>query len=185
MNARSTTLATLRMQIGIRLAAFRFRKQKDEVISFARAVSSAQRALVIMPLDQRELLSALNVFTMLKRKFDEERITVVGDERGVEAIRLMPKSHFVQIRETDINLFYHPRAEFLALLKDRRFDLAIDLNLDLVLPSAYICKESHAKVRIGLAGPHADRFFNFLIQPDPQQPRQTIYDRMAKCLYMF
>ncbi len=185
MNARPKLFAALRMKIGIRLAAFRFRKRKEQVISFARAVSGAQRALVIMPLDQRELLSALNVITMLKRKFEEERITVVGDERGVEAIRLMPKSHFVQIRETDINLLYHPRPAFLNLLKDRKFDLAIDLNLDLVLPSAYICRETNAKVRIGFAGAHADRFFNFQIQPDPQQSRKTIYDRVAKCLYMF
>jgi ADP-heptose:LPS heptosyltransferase len=185
MNARLTLFAALRMKIGIRLATFRFRKRTEQVISFARAISGAERALVIMPLDQRELLSAFNVIIMLKRKFDEERITVIGDERGVEAIRLMPKSHFIQIRETDINLLYHPRPAFLSLLKDRKFDLAIDLNLDLVLPSAYICRETNAKVRIGFAGAHADRFFNFQIQPDPQQSRKTIYDRVAKCLYMF
>jgi len=167
------------------LAAFHFRGWRDDVISFARAVSGAQRVLVVMPLNQRELLSAFNVIVMLKRKFDEERITVIGDERGLETLRLMPKSHFVQIRETDVDLFFHPRPAFLTLIKDRRFDLAIDLNLDFVLPSGYICRESNAKVRMGFAGPSVDRFYNFQIQPDPRQPRQTMYDRVAKCLYMF
>lgn len=185
MTARSTILVALRRTIGMALAVFRFRRRREDVISFARAVSGAQRALVVMPLDQRELLSVFNVIIMLKRKFDEERITVIGDERGLETLRLMPKSHFVQIRETDVDLFFHPRPEFLALIKDRQFDLAIDLNLDFVLPSGYICRESNAKVRIGFAGPNADRFYNFQIQPDPRQSRQTIYDRVAKCLYMF
>lgn len=173
------------MRIGMWLAELKFRKRSETVVSFAKAISGAQRALVIMPLDRRELLSAFNVMTMLKRKFDEERITVIGDERGVETIRLMPKSHFVEIKETDVNLFYHPRPEFLTLIKDRSFDLAIDLNLDFVLPSAYICRESNAKVRIGFAGPNSDYFYNFQIQPDSQKSRQAIYDRVAKCLYMF
>ncbi len=176
---------SFRMNTGLWLARRKFKKAKDGVISFVGAVSAAQRALVIMPLDRRELLSAMNVIEMLKKRFDEDRITVVGDERGMETLRLMPKSHFVQIKEADVTRVFHPRAEFLARLKGPPFDLAIDLNLDLVLPSAYICRESNARVRVGFAGPNADSFFNFQIQPDPLLSRNDIYDRVAKCLHMF
>jgi len=176
---------SLRMTIGIWLARMKYRKVRDSVISFARAVSGAQRALVIMPLDNRELLSAFNVIEVLKNTFDEERITVIGDERGVETLRLMPKSHFVHLKAEDVTRFYHPRPEFLARLADRSFDLAIDLNLDFVLPSAYICRESKAAIRIGFTGRNADAFYNFQIQPDPTLPRNDIYDRAAKCLRMF
>lgn len=178
-------LETLRMTIGVRLAELKFRKAKDAVISFASALSGSQRALVIMPLDRSELLSAMNVIEMLKRTFDEQSITVIGDERGVETIRLMPKSHFVQIKEEDISRFYHPRPAFLSRISDRKFDLAIDLNLDLVLPSAYICRESNAKVRVGFKRAGSDIFFNFQIQPNPALSRKDIYDRAAKCLHMF
>lgn len=173
------------MKMGVRLARRKFRKTREPVISFARAVTGAQRALVVMPLDRRELLSAINMIDMLKRTFNEENITVIGDERGLETIRLMPKSHFVQIREADIDPLYHPRREFLARIGDKKFDVAIDLNLDLVLPSAYICRASNATVRIGFTGPSSDSFFNFQIQPDPRQSRKDIYDRAANCLHMF
>ena len=178
-------LESLRMKIGTRLAEMKFRKTQESVISFATAVTGATEALIIMPLDRRELLSAMNVIDMLKRKFSEEHITVIGDERGVETIRLMPKSHFVQIKETDVNAFYHPRPGFLALIRDKKFDLAIDLNLDLVLPSAYISRESNARVRIGFKGPGSDSFYNFQLQPDPSLSRKDIYDRAAQCLNMF
>ncbi|MBI5472403.1 MAG: hypothetical protein HY961_08675 [Ignavibacteriae bacterium] len=178
-------LESLRMSLGIKLARRRFHKAKDPVLSFVDAVSGSKRALVIMPLDQRELLSAMNVIEMLKKKFAEEAITVVGDERGMETLRLMPRSHFIQIREADLTRIYHPRAEFLTRLKGTTFDLAIDLNLDLVLPSAYICRESNARVRVGFAGPNADSFFNLQIQPDPTLSRTGIYDRVARCLHMF
>ncbi len=173
------------MNIGVWLAEKRFRKASDSVISFAHAISASQRALVVMPLDRRELLSAIQIIDLLKAKFSEDHITVVGDERGLETMRLMPKSHFVQIKEADLNTFFHPRAGFLSRLKNMPFDIAIDLNLDLLLPSAYICRESNAKVRIGFKGPRSDSFYNFQIQPDPARSRNNIYDRVAKCLQMF
>ena len=178
-------LESFRMNVGLWLARRKFKKAKADVVSFVGAVSGARRALVIMPLDRRELLSAMNVIEMLKKTFDEEHVTVVGDERGMETLRLMPKSHFVQIKEDDVTRVFHPRKEFLTRLKGTSFDLAIDLNLDLVLPSAYICRESNARVRVGFAGPNADSFFNFQIQPDPTRSRSDIYDRVAKCLHMF
>jgi ADP-heptose:LPS heptosyltransferase len=176
---------SLRMNIGTRLTAMKFRAASDAVISFASAVSSSKRILVIMPLDRRELLSAFGFIEMLKKHFPEENITVIADDRGLETMRLMPKSHYIHIKEADVNKFYQPRPEFLLRLKDRKFDLAIDLNLDLVLPSAYICRESNASVRVGFKGPNADRFYNFQIQPDPSQSRKNIYDRVARCLEMF
>lgn len=178
-------LESFRMQYGIWLAVRRFRKKDEPVISFTDAVSGAKQALVVMPLDRSELLSAMNVIEMLKRMFNEQSITVIGDERGVETIRLMPKSHFVQIKETDITPLFHPRQTFLSLFSDRKFDLAIDLNLDLVLPSAYICRASNAKVRVGFKGPSSDMFYNFQIQHDPSRSRRDLYDRFAQCLHMF
>ena len=178
-------LESFRMKTGIWLAGRRFKKIKEPVVSFTEAVSGAKQALVVMPLDRSELLSAMNVIEMLKRMFNEQNITVVGDERGVETIRLMPKSHFVQIKETDVTAVYHPRQTFLSLFSDRKFDLAIDLNLDLVLPSAYICRESNAKVRVGFRGLYSDIFYNFQIQHDPSLSRRDLYDRFAQCLHMF
>lgn len=173
------------MTIGAGLARMKFRKVQDPVISFSGVVSTARTVLVILPLDKRELLSAFQLIELLKKTFKEEHITVIGDERGQEIKRLMPRSHFILVRQTDVSTFFHPRKEFLAQLKSRAYDVAIDLNLDLVLPSAYICRESNARVRVGFAGPRADYFYNFQIQPDPTQSRSSIYDRVAKCLEMF
>ncbi len=175
----------LRMNIGTKLAGRKFRSEHDPVISFADAISGSKRVLVVMPLDKQNLSSALSFIEMLKHKLNEENITVIADEHGLETIRLMPKSHFVHIKEADVNAFYHPRPEFTARMNGRKFDLAIDLNLDLVLPSAYICRESNARIRVGFKGPNSDTFFNFQIQPDPSLSRKSIYDRVARCLHMF
>jgi ADP-heptose:LPS heptosyltransferase len=78
-----------------------------------------------------------------------------------------------------------PGNDLITRVKKRRYDLTIDLNLDLVLPSAYICKESDARIRVGFARKHADTFYNFQINVDPTLDRKLVYERLVKCLQMF
>lgn len=176
---------SLRMSIGAGLARMKFRKAQDPVISFSGVVTQARTVLVILPLDRRELLSAFQTIELLRKTFHEEDITVVGDERGQEIKRLMPKCRFLPLQQNDVTMFFLPHRQFLSHLKSRPYDVAIDLNLDFLLPSSYICRESGARVRVGFTGPQADFFYNLQIKPDPSKALNSIYDRVARCLEMF
>jgi ADP-heptose:LPS heptosyltransferase len=112
-------------------------------------------------------------------------ITVVSGLHEVDVMRILPRSHFLHFHEHEINAFFLPRRELLRRATSRRPDVAIDLNLDFVLPSAYICRVSGARIRVGFARKHADIFYNFQIRPDPTLARKLIYDRLAGCLDRF
>jgi ADP-heptose:LPS heptosyltransferase len=174
-----------RHSLGVRLATWRFRKSRDEIISFTSAVSSARQALVIMPLTVHEVLSTVRVVEMLKTQFKEEHITVVTGNHGPEVIRMLPRGRFIHLLKPQVSYLFQPRADFLNSIKEKRYDLAIDLNLDFVLPSGYICKASGAKIRVGFNHHHADAFYNFQIKPDPTLGRKLIYDRLVQCLQKF
>ena len=174
-----------RHSLGVQFARWLFRKSRDEVISFTNAISSAQRVLLVMPLTEEDLLPTLKVIEMLKSQFREESITIVTGYGGIEVVRLLPRGQFIHLLKTQVSYFYLPRADFINSLRQKRYDLAIDLNLDLVLPSGYICKVSGAKVRVGFNQRHADVFYNFQIKPDPTLGRKLIYDRLVQCLQKF
>ncbi|MFN0159575.1 MAG: glycosyltransferase family 9 protein [Bacteroidota bacterium] len=178
-------LDRLRMWIGIQIARFRLRKSRDAVISFNNAVNSARRALLIMPLKRREFLPTVMVIDFLKKRFPEENITVISDDHGREVVRMLIRSHFIHLMEEEITPFFLPSPGLVRRIQEREYDLVIDLNLDFVLPSAYICKESNAPVRIGFSRDMAESFYNFQIQPDPTLERKYLYDRMARFLQMF
>jgi hypothetical protein len=176
---------SLRRSIGIGITRFRFRKYRDEIISFGRSVSDARRALLIMPMRRPEPLPVVTLIELLKRRFPEAGLTVVTWGPSLELMQMLPHSHFVRILETEITPFYLPRRETLQRIKNTPYDVAIDLNLDLVLPSGYICRESNARVRIGFAGRRSDLFYNFQIGSHPSSGRRDVYDRLAACLEMF
>jgi ADP-heptose:LPS heptosyltransferase len=178
-------LAGLRRATGLQVSRFRFRKSREKVISFTRSFSDARDVLVVMPLDRRQLLNTVFVIDLLRKKFREENVTFITHENNQELMRMMPRSQFISLLASETTLFYLPRNEVLRRVQRKSYDLAIDLNLDFLLPSAYICKASGARVRIGLVRNRGDVFFNFQVHPDPQMASQSVYDRLAACLQMF
>ncbi|MGA9116768.1 MAG: hypothetical protein WB626_08340 [Bacteroidota bacterium] len=175
----------LRMAAGVRLARFRWRKTPDTLVSFTGALSRARTALLIMPLKRREFLPALGVIELLRERIPERGVTILSDDHGREAMRALPFGHFIHLLEEDLTPLYLPRQPMLNRVLQQKFDIAIDLNLDLILPSAYICRASDARVRVGFAREGSDPFYNLQIQPDRTLPRKHLYDRMAKFLQMF
>jgi ADP-heptose:LPS heptosyltransferase len=163
-------------------AQFRFRKDRDRVIRFTDALTSAHNALVIMPLNPANLLPTVSVFEMLKKKFQEEHLTVITGDHGLEVMRLLPRTQFIHILAAEVSMLNLPRKDIIERVQKRPYDLAIDLNLDLVLPSGYICKASGARVRVGFVRKRAEMFYNLLIQPDPTLGTKLVYDRLVQCL---
>ena len=175
----------LRTSIGLLASRFLFRNLNDTVISFSQAVSGARQALLIMPFNHLEVLPTMKVIETLKKMVRDENITVVTDELGTEAVRMLQRSHFIRVKQTDLNALYLPHTSIIHRVRERKYDLAVDLNLDLVLPSAYICRASEAVVRVGFDRKQAEGFYNLQIKPDRTLGRQLIYDRLAQCLQMF
>jgi ADP-heptose:LPS heptosyltransferase len=178
-------LDSFRRAVGIQITRHRFRKSREKVISFTQSLSSASRALLIMPFKPGQALPADVVIELIKQKFSEENITVVTADQNSDIGRILPRATLIRVPVTGLTWFSLPRKNILEDVHRRQYDLAIDLNLDLVLPSAYICRESNARVRVGFVSKRADMFYNFQIQPNPSLSRQLIYDRLAKCLGMF
>ena len=78
---------------------------------------------------------------------------------------------------------FHSREE--DRIFNREYDVAMDLNLDFVLHTAYICKASRARVRVGYSHSAADLFYNVQLNFDRNSSPQVLYKKFASCLAMF
>jgi hypothetical protein len=78
-----------------------------------------------------------------------------------------------------------PTKAILQRIFTKEFDVAVDLNLDFVLHTAYICKASRAKVRVGFSSQVSDVFYNIILNLNKQRTPQALYDKFAECLSMF
>jgi ADP-heptose:LPS heptosyltransferase len=155
------------------------------MIPFGTAVSAARSALLIMPFNPGQFLPTVTVISTLRERFGDQNITVITGGRGMEVAHMLPRGKFIHVLKTDLNLLFLPSRYILKQITERPYDLAIDLNLDLVVPSGYICRASGARVRVGFVSRYADAFYNFQVKPDTTLGQKLIYDRLANSLKMF
>jgi hypothetical protein len=178
-------LESFRRFTGARIARFHFRSSREKVISFSHSIATSDRVLVVLPLYDSTDQGHARVLTFLREHFYEPDITVVAVKGGTPVERILPRCRVVLFAPEDVTMFFLPRRELLARVAERTYDLAIDLNLDFMIPSAYICKETHARVRTGFSADHADTYFNFEIRLEPGAQKSHAYDRLVRCLQMF
>jgi hypothetical protein len=172
-----------RRSIGLRLARFTFRSKPDQTMTFTGALTAGKHVLLVLPLVPTQHSTGA-IIELVRSRYGDDHITVVADalDNGITA--LMPHSEILRISAQQVTRFFHPPGALLQRIAGRPFDIAIDLNLDFLLPSGYICKASGARVRVGFARPGADLFFNLQVQTGNTQG-SSVYERLASCLKMF
>jgi len=85
----------------------------------------------------------------------------------------------------DINAWFVPRRKLLQRITTNTFDVALDLNIGLSLPSAFLCKASNAPLRVSFAKRRGDQFYNFQFQSKGTAGKAHTYRSFLKCLDMF
>ncbi len=175
----------LRFKIGLKYARFHFRKQHDPVVRFTEAVERARKALVILPETVTDSESLQSVLKYLTRRFGAGSILVVSREEFTSSFKGGFGGRTVSYPPEQINNWFIPRGELLQKLKSSTFDIALDLNVNLALPSAFMCRESNAPLRVGFAKPSGDHFYNFVVQTRMTTNAPVAYKNLLKCLDMF
>jgi len=178
-------IEALRLKAGHLAARYQFRRSTDRVVSFSGTLSASKAVMIVLPFGDNDPRSFRSVTDLLIERFDGQYITVVSSDHAVDMMRLLPRSTIIHYRPDELNVFHLPRKELHERIVNRSIDLAIDLNLDFLLPPAYICKASGANIRVGFQRTYAEHYFNFLVRPDVTLARKLIYSRFAHFLRKF
>jgi ADP-heptose:LPS heptosyltransferase len=178
-------LDSFRRWLGTQAARYRFRTLRDPILSFRSAFTSARSTLVILPFDGGPAPPLQELAEALKARFEQDHITVVAAEHHYDIGRLLPRSNVIRVPSRDLTPLVHPRTDAVTAVTARHYDLVIDLNLDFLMPSGYICRVSGARVRVGYDRAGADHFYNFIIKRKPGIGRERAYHRLAEFLRTF
>ena len=175
----------LRKSFGIRYANIYFRKRRDQAVHFTESVSRSRRALVIFPETAIDWESTQAVLRYLSRRFSSGSMQLLVRSDFVSSIPSIQSLKTMTYEPEDVNTWFVPRKRLLRKIKSSTFDVALDLNIQLALPSAFICRESDAPVRISFSKLAGDSFYNFQIQTNAASTNPMAYRNFIKCLDMF
>lgn len=174
----------LRYRIGLSYSRFHFRSSSEQVIRWTSAVSTARRALVLLPESSQDAAAVRKVVEYFLKRFSPGNVVVVGRVDMTTQLAFDRHVQLLTFAPTDLNTWFLPRGELTRKVKKSTFDVAIDLNLEVALPSAYLCRASDARIRVGFKGPYADTFYNFQVQ-SRHNNFGAAYTSLIECLQMF
>ena len=171
--------------LGLQFAKFQFRSDIDVVQGMTNFFTGADHVLILLPVGYDESIHAGNALRAFRNRLSHLHLTVVNTGTRATSLVDFPKCEVIRIDPVDINKFSLPTKPLLTRILAQRYDVAMDLNLDFVLHTAYICKASRAKVRVGFTHAPGDVFFNVQMNFHRQRSAQSAYEQFASCLSMF
>jgi hypothetical protein len=178
-------LENFRLNVGKKYARIRFRRKTEPVVRFTDILSRSRRALVIFPESGLDGDSTQLVLKYLSRRFSSGSLLLLIRDDVANTLTTSSMVKTVTYSREEINAWFLPRASLLRKLKTSTFDVVFDLNMALALPSAFICRETNALLRIGFAKESGDEFYNLQVRTTSSSNLPNAYRTLLKCLEMF
>lgn len=178
-------LESARAYMGLQFAKFQFRNEIDHVQTLTQFFNGARNILLLLPVAYDNAAMASDAVSAILKNREDIHLTVVSSGTRETSLSTFLHSRVIRTGPADLNRFFLPKKTLLQHVLDRSYDVAVDLNLDFVLLTAYICKASHAPVRVGCVHQTADTFFNVQLKFDASQASQIIFKQFASRLAMF
>ncbi|MGB8656400.1 MAG: hypothetical protein WCE90_01280 [Candidatus Zixiibacteriota bacterium] len=164
-----------------RLSRLGFRPQ---AFSLAEKLKEARSVLICMPSNLNLLATAKDFLTSFADVFEGRKISVLLPFLKTEGYLPSPAGYdVIYPQETDLKAFSIPGELFLHRVRQRGFDVSLDLDLEDGFFNRYLCFKCGVALRIGPQGRNAFPLYNvqLSIMLDRSDSRET-YRVMANML---
>jgi hypothetical protein len=178
-------LESFRYRVGLAYARFHYRTSEEQILRWTGAISSSRKALLFLPEQSNDAAALRSAAAYFMRRYSAGNLLIVARVDVASQLILDRHAQVQTFAPTDLTYWFLPRRELTRILKKSTFDIAIDLNVGVALPSAFLCRASNARVRVGFVKPHADTFYNFQVQPHRVTSFGTAATTLINCLQMF
>jgi len=178
-------LEKLFYNIGFFYTKVRFLRKKDVVQNFTTFLYRDSRILVIMPFELGEFDKAKMAMLNLKREWPSLQISMVVQAQYLTYSGLAGEFNIFAFGAKDVNKFSLPKRKFLKQVLSHDYDVVIDFNKVMNLPSSFISKRMDVRYRISFIKEYVDRFFNVQFNQDSVPDDRNIYSRLMNQLKHF
>ena len=157
---------------------------KPEAFSFTQKVKGSQSVLICMPADVDRFAMARDLLSTFVDVFQNKQVFVLLPFLQAEGyLSRSPRYGVISAQKGDLKIFSLPRKKFIQKLKERQFDISLDLDLEDGFFSCYLCLKCKVPIRIGAKRKDAFPLYNIqLAVVKDRFGSREIYEGMAATL---
>jgi len=157
-----------------------------KVLSFCEVLNKAKRVLILLPTKAESFPKALNHLGSLSAFVsDSEKFLFLPFQQEGFSSHLK-NYRMIILKKSDLNWFSLPNKEFIQRLKNLRFDITIDLDLEKNFLNSYLSFLSGSPLRIGVKNKAGLPFYNFEISlSEDERYLDELYESFTETLIKF
>jgi len=158
----------------------------NEMLDFSDCLAQTLTALILVPALPQESRAVSRLIEELQQLFPETHFSVLLEKSYAARFSAGENLQLITFAEEE-DLAFHglPKKKLQDAVRDRHFDLVIDLHEDFDLVAACLCQVSDAKLRVALQHPQRDFLYNFQVRVAAQHSLELKYDSLLKYLHCF
>ncbi len=157
---------------------------KPEAFSLNQQLRESQSVLICMPADVDRFAMARDLLSTFVDIFQNKQIHVLLPFLGAEGyLSNSTRYGVISAQKGDLNIFSLPGKKIIQKLKEHRFDISLDLDLEDGFFNCYLCLKCKVPVRVGPKRKNAFPLYNIqlAVTKDRFGSRET-YEGLAKTL---
>ena len=160
----------------------KFLKKERTEINFNGFYSKSVRFLIILPSDEIDFKNADLVIKYLLNH--QKSVSLFCIAHRVNTIPEKEKYHVISYDIKDVTKLELPHPNYLEKLNLQDYDIVVDLNLKNNIFCSAFTNFVDSKFRIGFIKENSDKYYNFQIQNDENNPELS-YRNLLNSLEMF
>jgi hypothetical protein len=175
-------LSSLKEKIAHSILDWKVKGKEYENQSFTEFFKKSFNFLILMPQDDADFAHSVQVLNFLEDR--KKHITIFTYDFRVSLLPLKYRPRVVEHSAVNKNSLKIPSGKIVDKIKGMSFQVVIDLNRKENLFYSYISSIVNAPIKIGFAKTDADRFYNFQVRNEVNEP-EIAYKTFLDCLEIF
>jgi len=156
--------------------------QVIDQIDFSSLLEKSYSFLVMMPEEEVDFHHAVFVLEYLKSK--SKHATIMTKDYRVSLINQNLRQGLIEFEIRDISKIKLPVKKLISKLREKNFDVVLDLNRKENLFYSYAVSQIKSKIKISFEKKGSDKFYNFQVSCKNKEPEEA-YKYLVNCLQMF
>jgi len=150
--------------------------------NFSSIFTKTYSFLILMPAQENDFRLVFPILEYLREQ--RKNIVVMTYDFRISLLQPYFKTNAIEHGLKDLTPFNLPSKKIINKLSQMRFDVIIDTNREEVLYYSFVAKSINSQVKIGFVRPDSDKYFNFQITNNRNDP-EVSYRNLLHCLKMF
>lgn len=175
-------LEALKRKLAHYLLSKKYLRNGNQQIVFNKIISSSNNFLVILPFEENDLNNSLDLIKYLL--IHKKNITIFLQEHKYNFFPAKDKINFITYNLEDISKLNLPSKNLCNKLKEKNYDVVIDLNRKENTFFSAVANLVDSKVRIGFKKDYSEAYYNLLYR-DNNNDSELVFRNFLNFIRMF